>query len=211
MAADLNKIADKLVAGAINDVAELTQQALDAGSTTDAIMQQGLMAGMSVVGERFKNAEMFVPEVLRSAKAMSAGMEILRPHLSATEVKSSRKLVIGTVQGDLHEIGQKLVGMLFEGAGFQVINVGVDVKPEQFVAAVNEHKPDLVGMSSLLTTTMPKMAETITALKEAGVRDQIKVMVGGAPVTAEFAEEIGADGYASNAVAAVDQGKALLA
>jgi 5-methyltetrahydrofolate--homocysteine methyltransferase len=210
MAVEPKQIADRLVAGAINEVAALTREALDDGMQAVEVMQQGLMAGMSIVGERFKDGEMFVPQVLRAAKAMSAGMEILRPELSATDIKQTRTLVIGTVQGDLHEIGQKLVGMLFEGAGFRVVNMGVDVKPQQFVDAINEHQPDIVGMSSLLTTTMPKMAETIKALEQAGVRDRVVVMVGGSPVTAEFAEEIGADGYAPNAISAVERGKSLL-
>jgi methylmalonyl-CoA mutase cobalamin-binding domain/chain len=153
---------------------------------------------------------MFIPEVLRSAKAMSAGMEHLRPVLAEGDTKRAGTLVIGTVEGDLHDIGKNLVGMMFEGAGFKVVNIGIDLKPEVFVEAVKEHKPELLGMSALLTTTMPKMGETINALKEAGVRDQVKIMVGGAPVTEEYAKEIGADLYGANAASSVDKAKAEL-
>jgi 5-methyltetrahydrofolate--homocysteine methyltransferase len=165
---------------------------------------------MDVVGQRFKANEMFIPEVLRCAKCMHGSMEILRPLLVETGVKTAGTFVIGTVKGDLHDIGKNLVGMMFEGAGFEVIDLGIDLDPQAFVDALKEHKASLFGMSALLTTTMPKMGETINAIKEAGIRDQVKIMVGGAPVTAAFAKEIGADAYASNAASAVDKGKELL-
>ena len=142
--------------------------------------------------------------------ASRPGMEILRPLLSEADTKGAGTLVLGTVEGDLHDIGKNLVGMMFEGAGFNVVNLGIDLKPQVFVDAVKEHKPDLLGMSALLTTTMPKMGETINALKEAGLRDTVKVLIGGAPVTAEFAEEIGADAYAANAASSVDKARAVL-
>jgi 5-methyltetrahydrofolate--homocysteine methyltransferase len=153
----------------------------------------------------------YIPEVLRSAKAMSKGTELLRPLLSETQAAGVGKLVIGTVKGDLHDIGKNLVAMMFEGAGFQVVNLGIDLEAQVFVDAVKEHHPDILGLSALLTTTMPRMAEAIRALKEAGIRDQVKIIVGGAPVTAEYAEKIGADAYGPNAAMAVERGKALLA
>ena len=208
--ADLGKIAESLIAGKIDDVSNQVKEAIDGGTPAQETLEKGLLAGMNVVGQRFKSGEMFIPEVLRSAKAMHAGMEILRPLLSEAETKGAGTLVLGTVEGDLHDIGKNLVGMMFEGAGFKVINLGIDLKPQVFVDAVKEHKPDLLGMSALLTTTMPKMGETINALKEAGLRDTVKILVGGAPVTAEFAEEIGADAYAANAASSVDKARAVL-
>ena len=210
MAEDLGKMAELLIAGKVEEVGKMTKDALDAGMDPDEVLNKGLIAGMDVVGQRFKACEMFIPEVLRSAKAMSAGMEHLRPVLAEGDTKRAGTLVIGTVEGDLHDIGKNLVGMMFEGAGFKVVNIGIDLKPEVFVEAVKEHKPELLGMSALLTTTMPKMGETINALKEAGVRDQVKIMVGGAPVTEEYAKEIGADLYGANAASSVDKAKAEL-
>jgi methylmalonyl-CoA mutase cobalamin-binding domain/chain len=153
---------------------------------------------------------MFIPEVLRSAKTMHKAMEILRPILAQSEVQSQGTFLIATVEGDMHDIGKNLVAMMFEGAGFEVINLGIDQKAQAIVDAVKEKKPNILGLSALLTTTMPKMEETIKSLHEAGVRDQVKVMIGGAPVTAEYAEKIGADGYAPNAASAVDKAKELL-
>jgi len=206
----LGKITESLIAGNVDGVAELTKEALDGGSEAQDILEKGLLSGMDVVGQRFKANEMFIPEVLRCAKAMSGAMEILRPLLIEAGAAMVGSMLIGTVKGDLHDIGKNLVGMMFEGAGFEVINLGIDVDVQQFVDAVKEHKPSIIGLSALLTTTMPKMGETINALKEAGIRDQVKVMIGGAPVTVAFAEEIGADGYASNAASAVEKGKELL-
>jgi 5-methyltetrahydrofolate--homocysteine methyltransferase len=206
----LAKMAESLIAGKVDEVTDLTNQALDANLSPKDILEKGLLAGMEVVGKRFKANDMFIPEVLRCAKCMHGAMEILRPLLAETGVKTAGTFVIGTVKGDLHDIGKNLVGMMFEGAGFQVVDLGINLEPAAFVEAIQEHKASLFGMSALLTTTMPKMAETINAIKEAGIRDQVKIMIGGAPVTAEFAKEIGADAYASNAASAVDKGKELL-
>jgi corrinoid protein of di/trimethylamine methyltransferase len=204
------KMAESLIAGKIDEVSSLTQEAVDGGLSPQDILEQGLLAGMDVVGQRFKANEMFIPEVLRCAKCMHGAMDILRPLLVESGVKTAGTFVIGTVKGDLHDIGKNLVGMMFEGAGFEVIDLGIDQEPQAFVDALKEHKAELFGMSALLTTTMPKMGETINAIKEAGIRDQVKIMIGGAPVTAAFAKEIGADAYASNAASAVDTGKELL-
>ena len=204
------KMAESLIAGKVDEVSSLTKEALEGGLSSQDILEQGLLAGMDVVGQRFKANEMFIPEVLRCAKCMHGAMEILRPLLVESGVKTAGTLVIGTVKGDLHDIGKNLVGMMFEGAGFKVIDLGIDQEPQAFVDALKDHKAELFGMSALLTTTMPKMGETINAIKEAGIRDQVKIMIGGAPVTAEFAKEIGADAYASNAASAVDTGKELL-
>ena len=206
----LGQMAESLIAGKVDEVTELTKEALDGGSSPQDILEQGLLAGMEVVGKRFKANEMFIPDVLRCAKCMHGAMAILRPLLAETGVKTAGTFVIGTVKGDLHDIGKNLVGMMFEGAGFEVIDLGIDLEPQAFIDALKEHKATLFGMSALLTTTMPKMGETINAIEEAGIRDQIKIMIGGAPVTAEYAQEIGADGYASNAASAVDKGKELL-
>ena len=206
----LAKMAESLIAGKVDEVTDLTKQALDANVSSKDILEKGLLAGMEVVGKRFKANDMFIPEVLRCAKCMHGAMEILRPLLAETGVETAGTFVIGTVKGDLHDIGKNLVGMMFEGAGFQVVDLGIDLEPAAFVEAINEHKASLFGMSALLTTTMPKMSETINAINEAGIRDQVKIMIGGAPVTAEFAKEIGADAYASNAASAVDKGKELL-
>ena len=206
----LEKMAESLIAGKVDEVTELTKQALDANISSKDILEKGLLAGMEVVGKRFKANDMFIPEVLRCAKCMHGAMEILRPLLAESGVETAGTFVIGTVKGDLHDIGKNLVGMMFEGAGFKVIDLGIDLDPAAFVDAIKQHKASLFGMSALLTTTMPKMAETINAINEAGIRDQIKIMIGGAPVTAEFAKEIGADAYGSNAASAVDKGKELL-
>jgi len=173
-------------------------------------VESGLLPGMDVVGKRMKTGEMFIPEVLLSARTMQAALNILKPFLAEGDVISAGTVIIGTVEGDLHDIGKNLVAMLLEGAGFKVINLGTGIKPQAFVDAVKEHKPDIVGMSALLTTTMPKMEETIKALQEAGLRDQVKIMAGGAPVTQDFVEKIGGDGYGANAAAAVEKAKGML-
>ncbi|MDX1612834.1 MAG: corrinoid protein [Candidatus Promineifilaceae bacterium] len=183
---------------------KLVQRALDQGEEPQAILDKGLVVGMNEVGLRFRRGDMYVPEVLMSADAMAAGLDVLRPELTRTGAKMGGKILLGTVKGDLHDIGKNLVGMMCEGAGFEVINLGFNVPPENFVEAVKTHQPDIVGMSALLTTTMRAMGHTIKAIEEAGLRDQVKIMVGGAPVDAEFAERIGADGYGSNAPAASD-------
>jgi 5-methyltetrahydrofolate--homocysteine methyltransferase len=206
----LGKMVESLIAGNIDEVVNLTREALDEGTAAADILDQGLLAGMEVVGQRFKAEEMFIPEVLLCARCMHGAMEILRPLLAETGAESVGTLIIGTVKGDLHDIGKNLVGMMFEGAGFNVVDLGIDKEPQAFVDAVKEHNARLIGMSALLTTTMPKMGETINAIQEAGIRDQVKIIVGGAPVTAAFAEDIGADGYASNAASAVEKGKELI-
>jgi 5-methyltetrahydrofolate--homocysteine methyltransferase len=207
----LEQIAEKLYEGKNTEVAALTQQALDAGMTAAEILDGGLVMGMDRVGVDFKNGDLFVPEVLIAARAMHAGLDILRPLLAESDVPPTGKVVIGTVAGDLHDIGKNLVVMMLEGGGFDVVDVGIDIAPEKFVEAVKTEKPDLMGMSALLTTTMPSMEKTIDALVEAGVRDSVKVMIGGAPVTQSYADEIGADGYASDAASAVDLARALMA
>jgi 5-methyltetrahydrofolate--homocysteine methyltransferase len=206
----MQKIASKLYDGEDEEVAGLVQEALDQGMAPEEILAGGLIAGMDEVGRDFKAGDLFVPEVLIAARAMHAGMNVLRPLLAESDVPSAGKYVIGTAQGDLHDIGKNLVKMMLEGAGFQTIDLGTDVKPEEFVAAVREHQPQLLGMSALLTTTMPGMKATIEALEEAGLRDAVKIMVGGAPVTAAFAEQIGADAYAPDAGSAVDIARSLV-
>ena len=206
----LKQIAENLYEGENEKVAELVQKALDSGLAVNEILQNGLIAGMDIVGKDFKEGELFVPEVLVAARAMHAGMDILRPLLAESDTSSAGKYLIGTVEGDLHDIGKNLVKMMIEGAGFETIDLGTNVPPEAFVEAVREHEPDIVGMSALLTTTMTQMKISIEALEEAGVRDSIKIMVGGAPVTASFAEQIGADAYAPDAASAVNEAKQLL-
>jgi 5-methyltetrahydrofolate--homocysteine methyltransferase len=170
-----------------------------------------MIVGMNEVGARFKRGDMFVPEVLMSADAMSEGLILLRPELTKANVKLIGTILLGTVKGDLHDIGKNLVGMMCEGSGFEVVNLGFNVPPEEFVAGIKEHKPNIVGMSALLTTTMRAMGQTIKAIEEAGLRDEVKIIVGGAPVDQEFADRIGADGYGSNAVAGSDLAKRLVA
>jgi 5-methyltetrahydrofolate--homocysteine methyltransferase len=210
MADILQKIASSLYDGEEEEVAKLVQQALDGGMAPDEVLSDGLIAGMDKVGKDFKAGDLFVPEVLIAARAMHAGMNILRPLLTETDALGAGKYLIGTVKGDLHDIGKNLVKMMLEGAGFQTVDLGTDVTPESFVTAVREHQPNVVGMSALLTTTMVNMKATIEALQEAGVRDAIKIMVGGAPVTAAFAEEIGADAYAPDAASAVEVARDLV-
>lgn len=203
----LERLSTTILEGDSEKSPKLVQKALDQGLTPKSILDDGLVVGMNEVGVRFKRGDMFVPEVLMSAEAMQSGLDILRPHLVASGVKLIGKVVIGTVKGDLHDIGKNLVGMMCEGAGFEVVNLGFNIPPEKFVEAVKSHQPDIVGMSALLTTTMRAMGYTIKALEEAGLRDTVKIMVGGAPVDRAFAERIGADGYGSNAVAASEQAK----
>lgn len=210
MSAILQQIADDLYDGKNTEVADLTQQALDTGLTAAEVLNGGLVAGMDRVGVDFKNGDLFVPEVLIAARAMHAGMDILRPLLAESDVPSAGKVVLGTVEGDLHDIGKNLVAMMLEGGGFNVVDLGIDIAPEKFVEAVKAEQPDLVGMSTLLTTTMPSIEKTLDALKTAGVRGSIKVMIGGAPVTQEYADKVGADGYAADAASAVDVARALM-
>jgi len=184
-------------------VGELTRRALEAGLPVERIIQEGFIPTMAVVGDDFGAGRIYIPEMLIAARAMQAGMEVLKPLLVGAKVKSLAKVVIGTVQGDLHDIGKNLVGMMLEGGGAEVIDLGVDVPPMKFVSAVAEHKAQIVALSALLTTTMPGIGQTIKALQEAGLRDSVKVLVGGAPVTEAFARQIGADGYGADAAAAV--------
>jgi 5-methyltetrahydrofolate--homocysteine methyltransferase len=203
----LSSLSTAVIQGNKDDIVDLTQQALDAGLEAQDILNNGLMPGMNHVGVEFRAGKMFVPEVLRSARAMQQAMDILKPLLAETGVEMSGKVLLGTVKGDLHDIGKNLVGMMCEGAGFDVEDLGKDVEPEAFVEAVKKFEPDVLGMSALLTTTMRTMEHTLKALEEAGVREKVKVMVGGAPVTQAFADQIGADGYASNAAAAAELAK----
>ena len=211
MADILQQMATNLYNGEDEVVAELVQKALDQGTEPGEILRDGLIAGMDEVGVDFKAGDLFVPEVLIAARAMHAGMAILRPLLAESDAVSAGKYVIGTAKGDLHDIGKNLVKMMLEGAGFETVDLGTDVEPADFVAAVQEHRPQLVGISALLTTTMVKMKTTIEALEEAGLRDSVKIMIGGAPVTAAFAKEIGADSYAPDAATAVDVARELTA
>jgi len=203
----LDDLKQNVIDGNAVSVPELVKQALNEGAPPEKILNQGLISGMAEVGRLFEEGEFFVPEMLIAARAMKAGLALLRPHLAAANVKAVGKVIIGTVQGDLHDIGKNLVGMMLEGAGFEVIDLGADVSPDKFVAAVKEHRPDLVGFSALLTTTMPKMKTTIQALTEAGLRGSVKVMIGGAPVTEKYAAEIGADLYAPDASSAANRAK----
>ncbi len=207
----LEQMQKDLYDGKADEVGTATQNALDEGMSAQEILSDGLIGGMDKVGKDFKAGDLFIPEVLMSAKAMHAGMAVLRPLLAESGALSLAKMVIGTVVGDLHDIGKNLVGMMLEGAGFEIIDLGTDVSPEKFVEAVRAEGADLVGMSALLTTTMPSMKATIEALTEAGLRDRVKVIVGGAPVTASFAEGIGADAYAPDAASAVDTARSLMA
>jgi 5-methyltetrahydrofolate--homocysteine methyltransferase len=207
----LQEIASNLYEGEDETVAELVQQALDRKMAAGEILQGGLIAGMDEVGRDFKAGDLFVPEVLIAARAMHAGMDVLRPLLAEGYAPSAGKYLIGTVKGDLHDIGKNLVRMMLEGAGFDTVDLGTDVEPMAFVKAVQEHQPTVVGMSALLTTTMVQMKATIEALEEAGLRDSVKIMVGGAPVTDQFAQEIGADAYAPDAASAVDVARSLAA
>jgi 5-methyltetrahydrofolate--homocysteine methyltransferase len=204
----LNSISTAVIQGQKDDTGKLTQDALQAGLSAEDILYKGLMPGMDLVSTRFKSGEMFVPEVMRSARAMLNAMEVLKPILVESGVKMVGKVLLGTVKGDLHDIGKNLVGMMCEGAGFEIKDLGINVEPEAFIEAVKEFEPDIVGMSALLTTTMRTMGDTIKALEEAGVRDKVKVMVGGAPVNQAFADKIGADAYAPDAAAAADKARA---
>ena len=210
MSALFEQLSLAVLQGNEEKVPELVQAALDQDLVPKEILDNGLIVGMNEVGVRFKRGDMFVPEVLMAAKSMQAGLEVLRPHLIASGAELIGKIVLGTVKGDLHDIGKNLVGMMCEGAGFEVINLGFNVPPEKFVDAAKQHKPDIIGMSALLTTTMRAMGYTIKGLEEAELRENIKIIVGGAPVDAEFATRIGADGYGSNAVAATDLAKKLV-
>ena len=206
----LKRTADALQQGEHEQVATLVAEALGAGGPAGDVLQHGLLAGMNVVGEQFRLREIFLPDVLMAAKAMYAGLGVLKPHLASEGVPSRGKVVIGTVKGDLHDIGKNLVGIMLKGAGFEVIDLGHDVAPEAFVDTAAREGATLIGMSALLTTTMVRMRDVVELLRERGLAGKVRTIVGGAPVSAEFAREIGADGYACDAATAVDRVKALL-
>ena len=207
--ADLKALADAVISGDQNTALEITKAALEEGTAAKDVLDNGLIAGMDIVGARFKKNEIYIPEVLIAARAMKMAMEVLEPELVKAGVKPVGKLLIGTVQGDLHDIGKNLVAMMLKGAGFEVVDLGVDVGPEKFIEQVKAANAQLIGLSALLTTTMPGMEKTIKALKDAGI--PVKVMIGGAPVTQDYADRIGADGYAPDAASAVDLAKSLVA
>jgi len=207
--ADLKALAQAIITADQNQAVEITKQALNEGTPPKTVLHDGLIAGMDVVGARFKNNEIYIPEVLIAARAMKSAMEILEPELAKAGVEPIERFLIGTVQGDLHDIGKNLVAMMLKGAGFKVIDLGVDVPPEKFIEQAKAFGVQLVGMSTLLTTTMPAMEKTLKAIRDADI--SAKVMIGGAPVTQGYADKIGADGYAADAASAVDTAKKLIA
>ncbi|UCC69146.1 MAG: corrinoid protein [Armatimonadota bacterium] len=204
-------LSEAVVAGEGEKVKAETEGLLGAGAAPREVIEKGLIAGMDMVGERFRKWEIFIPDVLFAARAMQEGMAVVRPHLSEGELAEAGRVVLGTVKGDVHDIGKKLVGMMLEGAGFEVTDLGTDVEPAAFVEAVKDGKANIIGMSALLTTTMVNMKETVEALKESGLRDNVKVMIGGAAVSEEYAEEIGADGHGADAAAAVELARRFIA
>ena len=206
----LTEIADKLGVGDASAVRELTEKAISRKTPVEQILNRGLVSGMDSVGEKFKNNEVFIPEVLIAARAMKAGMKIIKPLLIDAQIQSRGKIIIGTVRGDLHDIGKNIVSMLLEGAGFDVINMGTDTTLERIVDQIKEEQPNILGLSALLTTTMVNMREVIEGLKSEKLRDKVKVIIGGAPITQAYADDIGADGYAPDAASAVDLVKGLL-
>ncbi len=208
---DLGDLKQALIEGDQQTVADLTQRALEEDQPAQTILRDALIKGMGEVGELFEQGEYFVPELLLAARAMQGAMEVLRPLLAASDYQPMGKVVIGTVQGDLHDIGRKLVAMMLEGSGFEVIDLGADVPPERFVEAVEESGAQLVGLSALLTTTLPAMEATVGALREAELPTQVRVMIGGAPLTSTFAQDVGADGYAPDASSAVALARRLVA
>ncbi|MDD3656539.1 MAG: corrinoid protein [Atribacterota bacterium] len=208
---DLNEISEALQRGDAGKVEELVRLALAEKLSPKEILENGLIKGMNIIGVKFKNNEVYVPEVLIAARAMHAGMDVLKPKLVETGVKNIGKVVIGTVKGDLHDIGKNLVKMMLEGAGFEVIDLGVDVSADKFVSAVKEYKPNILGMSALLTTTMVNMVDVIKSLQLSDLREKVKVMIGGAPITQNYAEQIGADGYSPDAASAAEDAKKFIA
>jgi len=206
--ADLKALSEAVIKGDQNKALEITKAAISEGMAPATILNDGLISGMNVIGVRFKNNEVYIPEVLIAARAMKTAMEVLEPKLVEAGVQPLAKAAIGTVQGDLHDIGKNLVVMMLKGAGFDVVDLGVDVSPQKFVDKVKELQPKVIGMSALLTTTMPSMEKTIQAIKAAGL--SVKTMIGGAPVTQAYADRIGADGFAADAASAVDLAKSLI-
>ena len=206
----MHDIAYNLIVGKHTEVDRLTKEALDEGFPANTILDDGLIAGMAIVGIKFRDNVIFVPEVLVAARAMKAGMAHIEPILSASGIEPMGTVIMGTVKGDLHDIGKNLCIMMLRGAGFVVHDLGVDTKPDEFIDAVMEHGAEILGMSALLTTTMPNMGKTIEAFEEAGLRDTVKIMLGGAPLTQEFADDMGADAYGGNAIACVDLAKGFI-
>ena len=202
---------DDLYDGLKEEIPQQVKEALSRGQSPQEILEQGLVAGMDIVGVDFRDGILFVPEVLMAANAMKAGMEVLRPLLTETGAARVGKMVVGTVKGDIHDIGKNLVAMMMEGAGFEVINLGINVDADAFIAAIREHEPDILGMSALLTTTMPYMKVVVDTLGEEGMRDEVYIMVGGAPVTESFAREVGADAYGRDAAVSVEIAKSFMA
>ena len=207
----LGRLYDETLTGNKPAVLELTNQGLALGLGPETLLYEALIPSLEEVGARFERGDFFVPEMLIAGKAMAGALEILRPLLAETGAQTIGKIVMGTVKGDVHDIGKNLVNIMFEGAGFEVIDLGVQVAPEKFIEAIKAHKPDVVGFSAFLTTTMPMFKANINALQKSGLRDQVIVMVGGAPVTQEYADVVGADGYAADASAAVVRAKELIA
>jgi 5-methyltetrahydrofolate--homocysteine methyltransferase len=210
MTPDLGRIAEALVKGDQTLVREEVARCLEDGIDPQLILQKGLIAGMDIVGDRFKRDEIFMPELMIAGRAMNAGLDLLDPVLSKGGVERAGKLLLGTVRSDLHDVGKNIVSMMFRGAGFEVIDLGIDVPEERFVQAIAEHAPDIVGLSALVSMTMPMMESTIKCIEESNLKDKVIIMVGGAPVTHQFADRIGADGYAEDAATAVDVAKALM-
>jgi 5-methyltetrahydrofolate--homocysteine methyltransferase len=206
----IDEIKEWTIAGSMEKTISAIDRAISQGISPADIIQDGLIEAMAVVGDKFRSNEIYVPEMLIAARAMKAGLAKLKPMMVGDEVRTLATVVLGTVRGDLHDIGKNLVSIMMEGSGCKVIDLGVDIAPDKFVEAVAAHRPEFIGMSALLTTTMPAMKETIAALKAAGKRESVKVLVGGAPVTQKYADDIGADGYAENAAEVVDKIKALL-
>jgi len=209
--AELQAITQALIAGDGDQVTGLVRKALDGGADPKEVLNDGLIKGMDIVGDRMEEGEMFIPEVLMSAKAMAAALTVLKPLLTEEDASGAGRVVIGTVKGDLHDIGKNLVSMMLESAGFQITDLGTDVSPEQFVQAVQAQNAHIIGLSALLTTTMPMMKKTIDALVTSGLRDRVKVIIGGAPVNQRYADEIGADGYAVDAGSASKLARQLVA
>ncbi len=204
------QLEDNIISAKETEVLKYVEEGLSQGLSPGEILDKGLIPGMDIVGQRMKTGEMFIPEVLRSAKTMQKALGVLQPHMEQGQSSSRGHIIIGTVAGDLHDIGKNLVAIMLEGGGFTVTDLGTDVKPNQFVEALKSNETAILGMSALLTTTMPKMKETLNALETTGVRKNIKIMIGGAPVTQKYADEIGADAYAANAAAAVEIAKEMI-
>jgi 5-methyltetrahydrofolate--homocysteine methyltransferase len=207
---DMSKISAAIISGDFANIRKLTAEYLEDGNRAEDILKEGLIKGMDIVGEKMQAEEMFIPEVLLSAKCMSEAVAVLKPHLGTDSIGAAGNVVIGTVEGDLHDIGKNLVAMMLESAGYNVTDIGVNATPEAFVKSVKDHKVNIVALSALLTTTMPKIRETISAIVDSGLRSNLKIMVGGAPVTKEFAMEVGSDGFAIDAGGATKVAKELM-